>query len=138
MDFYRWRVTYTQQELSELIAKRSGIDFGNIIDLIPVERGTSGRLIRLKIVGTKRTMTIGKELEIRKTLSTSHLYSSAFVVDKGAEVNGVPESFTLIGAGWGHGVGLCQIGAAVMSAKGYAYDQILLHYFKGAELVKRY
>ena len=83
-------------------------------------------------------MTIGKELEIRKTLSTSHLYSSAFVVDKGAEVNGVPESFTLTGAGWGHGVGLCQIGAAVMSAKGYAYNRILLHYFKGAELVKRY
>jgi stage II sporulation protein D len=138
MDFYRWHVTYTQQELSALIAKRSGIDFGNIVDLIPVERGTSGRLIRLKIVGTKRTMTIGKELEIRKTLSTSHLYSSAFVVDKGAEVNGVPESFTLTGAGWGHGVGLCQIGAAVMSANGYAYDRILLHYFKGAELIKRY
>ena len=124
--------------MSALIAKRSGIDFGNIIDLVPVERGTSGRLIRLKIAGTKRTMTIGKELEIRKTLSTSHLYSSAFVVDKGAEVNGIPGSFTLTGAGWGHGVGLCQIGAAVMSAKGYAYDRILLHYFKGAELVKRY
>jgi SpoIID/LytB domain protein len=138
MDFYRWHVTYAQQELSALITKRSGIDFGSIIDLIPIERGTSGRLIRLKIVGSKKTMTIGKELEIRKTLSTSHLYSSAFVVDKGAEVNGVPESFTLTGAGWGHGVGLCQIGAAVMSAKGYAYDRILLHYFKGAELVKRY
>ncbi|GAT61915.1 SpoIID/LytB domain-containing protein [Paludibacter jiangxiensis] len=136
-DFYRWKVTYAQQELSALITKRSGIDFGEIIDLIPVERGTSGRLIKLKIVGTKRTMTIGKELEIRKYLSTSHLYSSAFVVDKSGN-GSVPESFTLTGAGWGHGVGLCQIGAAVMSSKGYPYDKILLHYFKGADLVKRY
>ena len=137
-DFYRWKVTYNQQELSELITKRSGIDFGDIIDLVPIERGTSGRLIRLKIVGTKRTITIGKELEIRKTLSTSHLYSSAFLIDKEMGTDGIPHSFTLIGAGWGHGVGLCQIGAAVMSAEGYTYDQILLHYFKGSELVKRY
>ena len=137
-DFYRWKVTYNQQELSELITKRSGIDFGDIIDLVPIERGTSGRLIRLKIVGTKRTITIGKEPEIRKTLSTSHLYSSAFLIDKEMGTDGIPHSFTLIGAGWGHGVGLCQIGAAVMSAEGYTYDQILLHYFKGSELVKRY
>jgi SpoIID/LytB domain protein len=138
IDFYRWKVVYTQQELAALILKRSGIDFGGIADLIPVERGTSGRLIKLKIVGSKRTMTIGKELEIRKYLSESHLYSSAFVVDKGETVDGLPQSFTLTGAGWGHGVGLCQIGAAVMGAEGYSYDQILLHYFRNAEIVKRY
>jgi SpoIID/LytB domain protein len=137
-DFYRWKVEYGQQELSALIAKRSGIDFGNIIDMIPIERGPSGRLIRLQIVGSKRTMTIGKELEIRKTLSSSHLYSSAFVVDKEEGVEDIPKRFILTGAGWGHGVGLCQIGAAVMSAKGYRYDEILRHYFKGADLVKRY
>ena len=118
-DFYRWKVSYSQQELSELIHQRSGIDFGQIIDLIPVERGTSGRLVRLKIVGTLRTLIIGKELEIRRTLSTSHLYSSAFVVDKEYEEKGhkedkIPSRFILTGAGWGHGVGLCQIGAAVM------------------------
>jgi len=137
-DFYRWQVVYPQEELAELIYKRTGIDFGDIIDLIPIERGSSGRLIRLKIVGSNRTMTIGKELEIRKTLSTSHLYSSAFIVDKEESDNGIPLSFTLTGAGWGHGVGLCQIGAAVMSDKGYRFDKILFHYFKGAQLVKRY
>lgn len=137
-DFYRWKVEYTQQELSELIKDRSGIDYGQIIDLIPVARGTSGRLWKLKIVGTKRTLTIGKELEIRRTLSTSHLYSSAFVVDK-ADVNeGIPGRFTLTGAGWGHGVGLCQIGAAVMGEQGYTYDAILLHYYTGATIDKLY
>lgn len=138
VDFYRWRVSYGRQELSELIARRSGIDFGDVLDLIPLERGTSGRLVRLKIVGSKRTMTIGKELEIRKTLSESHLYSAAFVVDKECDEDGVPSRFTLTGAGWGHGVGLCQIGAAVMGAHGYGYDSILMHYFKSAELVTRY
>ena len=138
-DFYRWKISYSQQELAELIHQRSGIDFGEIIDLIPVERGTSGRLIRLKIVGTLRTLTIGKELEIRRTLSPSHLYSSAFLVDKekGEEGN-VPTRFTLTGAGWGHGVGLCQIGAAVMGERGYYYKDILAHYYPGSRLEKQY
>lgn len=137
-DFYRWIVNYSQAELSELLARRSGIDFGEIVDLIPVKRGESGRIIELKIVGTKETVIVGKELEIRKWLSNSHLYSSAFVVDKSKIVNGIPHRFTLTGAGWGHGVGLCQIGAAVMGEKGYSYDHILLHYFRGAELKKIY
>ena len=126
-DFYRWKIEYKQDELSELILKRSGMDYGQILDLIPVERGTSGRLVKLKIRGSKRTMTIGKELEIRRTLSTSHLYSSAFVIDKADIVDDVPGRFILTGAGWGHGVGLCQIGAAVMGEQGYPYDNILLH-----------
>ena len=137
-DFYRWKVRYTQAELAELIATHTKSDYGEILDLIPVERGKSGRISRLKIVGTLKTMTIGKELEIRHTLSPTHLFSSAFVVDKGPEVNGVPEWFELTGAGWGHGVGLCQIGAAVMGEKGYSYDQILLHYYRGAEIRKLY
>ena len=130
-DFYRWRVCYSQQELSELIHKRSGIEFGKIIDLIPVERGTSGRLVRLKIVGTLRTLIIGKELEIRRTLSSSHLYSSAFVVDKEykEDEKEIPSRFILTGSGWGHGVGLCQIGAAVMGEQGYKYKEILSHYY---------
>lgn len=127
-DFYRWKVEYTTEQLSELVARRSGIDFGTIVALEPVERGVSGRLIRLRIVGTKRTMIVGKELEIRRWLSESHLYSSAFVVDK------TEKGFVLTGAGWGHGVGLCQIGAAVMGAKGYKYDEILSHYFVDSEL----
>ena len=131
-DFYRWKVTYSQQELAALIKKNREEDFGDIIDLEPVERGASGRLKKLRIVGTKKSMVIGKELEIRRTLSESHLYSSAFVVDKGEMVNGVPSSFTLVGAGWGHGVGMCQIGAAVMSKQGYKYKEILLHYYRGA------
>ena len=138
MDFYRWKVEYSQEVISELIARKTGRNFGHILDLIPIERGESGRLIKLKIVGSKRSLVIGKELEIRKILSESHLYSSEFVVDKEGDVNGVPTKFSLIGAGWGHGVGLCQIGAAVMGAKGYNYDEILLHYFRGAELEKRY
>lgn len=134
-DFYRWKVEYTQEELSALILKRSGIDYGQIIDLIPIARGTSGRLWKLKIVGTKRTLTIGKELEIRRTLSTSHLYSSAFVVDKeDLSAEGIPGRFILTGAGWGHGVGLCQIGAAVMGEQGYKYDEILLHYYINASI----
>jgi stage II sporulation protein D len=137
-DFYRWKLTYQQADLAELIARKSGRNFGQIIDLIPVERGKSGRLKKLKIVGTKLTLTIGKELEIRKTLSESHLYSSAFVVDKQNIENGVPGEFVLTGAGWGHGVGLCQIGAAMMGAKGYKYDEILLHYFRGASISKEY
>lgn len=138
-DFYRWKVTYTQEELSSLILKRSGIDYGQIVDLIPVARGTSGRLWKLKIVGTKKTLTIGKELEIRRTLSPSHLYSSAFVIDKeDLSPEGIPGTFTLTGAGWGHGVGLCQIGAAVMGEQGYAYDSILLHYYIDATIEQWY
>lgn len=138
-DFYRWKVAYTQDELSALILKRSGIDYGQIIDLIPIARGTSARLWKLKIVGTKKTLTIGKELEIRRTLSTSHLYSSAFVVDKeDVSPEGVPGRFILTGAGWGHGAGLCQIGAAVMGEQGYKYDTILLHYYIDASIDKLY
>ena len=138
-DFYRWKVEYTQDELSKLIKERSGIDYGQIIDLIPVARGTSARLWKLKIVGSQRTLTIGKELEIRRTLSPSHLYSSAFVVDKeDISPEGIPGRFILTGAGWGHGVGLCQIGAAVMGEQGYKYDAILLHYYIGANIDKLY
>ena len=140
-DFYRWTVSYSRQELSELVYRRSGIDFGEIVDLIPVERGTSGRLVRLKIVGTLRTLIIGKELEIRRTLSESHLYSSAFVVDKeykDEKEKELPSRFILTGAGWGHGVGLCQIGAAVMGEEGYKYREILSHYYPGSTIEKQY
>ncbi|MBR0501305.1 MAG: DUF4922 domain-containing protein [Bacteroidales bacterium] len=131
-NFYRWKVEYTVEELSELVRRRSGEDYGEIVDLIPVARGTSGRLWKLRIVGTRKTKVIGKELEIRRTLSPSHLYSSAFVVEK------TDGKFILRGAGWGHGVGLCQIGAAVMGAKGYKYDEILSHYFPGSAIEKKY
>ena len=137
-DFYRWKVRYTQEELAELIRTNTKSDYGDIIDLIPVQRGPSGRICKLKIVGSLKTMTIGKELEIRRTLSDSHLFSSAFVVDKGNLKDGVPQWFLLSGAGWGHGVGLCQIGAAVMGEKGYSYEEILLHYYKGADIRKYY
>ena len=137
-DFYRWRLEYSQTEISQLINNNSGIDFGEILDLVPVERGYSGRLIKLKIIGTKKTLTIGKELEIRKTLSDSHLYSSAFVVDKENVIEEIPQKFVLTGAGWGHGVGLCQIGAAVMGEMGFSFDVILLHYFKGADIKRIY
>lgn len=135
-DFYRWRVAYSQKELSELIGEKMGIDFGEIVDLIPLKRGASARIIELKVVGTKRTVVIGKELEIRKALSKSHLYSSAFVVDK--EENDGSVRFVLRGAGWGHGVGLCQIGAAVMASQGIGYQTILSHYYPHSELTKRY
>ncbi len=138
-DFYRWKVNYSQQELKTLIEDKTKMSFGDILDLVPLERGKSGRIWRLKIVGSKASFTIGKELEIRRVLSASHLYSSAFVVDKyDTDAQGVPQRFELIGAGWGHGVGLCQIGAAVMGAKGYKYDEILLHYYRGAEIKKIY
>ena len=131
-DFYRWRVEYSQEELSLLVARRSGIDFGEIEDLQPVERAASGRIVRLRIVGRKRTVIVGKELEIRRWLSESHLYSSAFVVDKVEKEDCV--RFVLKGAGWGHGVGLCQIGAAVMGEKGCSFRHILEHYYPGAVL----
>lgn len=129
-DFYRWRVSYTQEELSKLVEKKLGAGLGTITDMRPLKRGTSGRICELQITGTKKTIVVGKELEIRRALSESHLYSSAFVVEKQGD------TFTLIGAGWGHGVGLCQIGAAVMGDKGYAYDEILRHYYPGAEIEK--
>jgi SpoIID/LytB domain protein len=137
-DFYRWEVVYSQKEISSLLQLRAGIDFGDILDLIPILRGASGRLVKMKIVGSKRSIIVGKELEIRKWLSATHLYSSAFVVEKGQEINDVPQRFILKGAGWGHGVGLCQIGAAVMAEKGYDYKAILAHYYKGSELKKLY
>lgn len=137
-DFYRWKMNYKQADLAGLIARKSGKDFGAIVDLIPVERGKSGRIIKLKIVGTKRTLVIGKELEIRKTLSESHLHSSDFVVEKLNVDDGIPGEFVLTGAGWGHGVGLCQIGAAVMSENGYTYNEILSHYFRRASVSKVY
>jgi stage II sporulation protein D len=138
-NFFRWEVIYAQTELSQLLARKSGIDFGKIIDLIPLQRGPSGRITKLKIIGSKRSVTVGKELEIRKWLSESHLYSSAFVVEKNVEQgNEVPTSFKLLGAGWGHGVGMCQIGAAVMSRKGYSIEHILSHYFSGAQTVTIY
>lgn len=132
VDFYRWTVSYTTDELSELVSRKSGIDFGRILDLVPQERGASGRIITLKIVGEKRTLTVGKELEIRKWLSESHLYSSAFEVEKTAD------GFILHGKGWGHGVGLCQIGAAVMGDQGIPYDEILSFYYPHAELTKKW
>lgn len=137
-DFYRWSVQYSQEELAPLVKERSGINFGAIIALEPVERGTSGRITRLKIIGTRQVKIIGKELEIRRTLSPSHLYSSAFVVDTEGEEEGIPRQFTLTGAGWGHGVGLCQIGAAMMAGKGYLYGEILQHYYPGTAIIKNY
>ena len=131
-DFYRWTVEYTVDEISDLIREKLKDDFGQITDLIPLERGKSGRIWKLKIVGTKKTFTIGKELEIRRALSESHLYSSAFDVEK------TPTGFRLHGKGWGHGVGLCQIGAAVMGQQGYRYDEILLHYYRHAEIKRIY
>ena len=137
-DFFRWEQCYEQEEIAGLIREKSGTDFGEILDLVPVERGESGRLVRLKIVGSKRTLTVGKELEIRRWLSKSHLYSSAFIVKKEQVKEGVPGRFLLRGAGWGHGVGLCQIGAAVMASKGYTHTAILKHYFIDASIEKRY
>ena len=151
-DFYRWRVEYTQEELSDLLRRRSGIDFGSVLELRPLRRGASGRIIELLIRGTQRTVTVGKELEIRRWLSESHLYSSAFVVDTvyaepasdgqdirpDINVPAIPTGFILHGAGWGHGVGLCQIGAAAMSARGCTFDRILAHYFRGSCLTRLY
>lgn len=138
-NFYRWTVEYTQSELSELLKNNLKMDFGEIVDLIPLKRGKSGRISVLRIVGTERTFEIGKELEIRRVLSDSHLLSSAFVVDRTFSGTGaVPSAFVLHGAGWGHGVGLCQIGAAVMGEKGIDYKDILMHYYRGAELKKLY
>ena len=139
VNFYRWKETLSQEKLQQLIADKLKMDLGSILDMKAVERGKSGRISKLQLIGTEKTFTIGKELEIRRTLSDSHLLSSAFVVDKyDKDEQGVPQRFELIGAGWGHGVGLCQIGAAVMGEQGYHYDAILLHYYQGAEIKKLY
>ena len=139
VNFYRWKETLSQEKLQQLIADKLKMDLGAILDMKAVERGKSGRISKLQIIGTEKTFTIGKELEIRRTLSDSHLLSSAFVVDiYDKDEQGVPQRFELIGAGWGHGVGLCQIGAAVMGEQGYHYDAILLHYYQGAEIKKLY
>ena len=139
VNFYRWKETLSQEKLQQLIADKLKMDLGAILDMKAVERGKSGRISKLQIIGTEKTFTIGKELEIRRALSDSHLLSSAFVVDKyDKDEQGVPQRFELIGAGWGHGVGLCQIGAAVMGEQGYHYDAILLHYYQGAEIKKLY
>ena len=137
-DFYRWNQTYSQAEIKQLLEEKLEVQFGDIIDLVPLSRGKSGRIYRLKIVGKERTLIIGKELEIRRALSKSHLYSSAFIVEKADIKDGVPQKFIIKGAGWGHGVGLCQIGAAMMGKQGYRYEEILLHYYKGAEITKAY
>lgn len=136
---YRWQVSYTADQLADIIRRRTGLDYGRIIELQPLHRGPSGRIDRLRIVGTHLNRIIGKELEIRRSLSESHLYSSAFVVTPGnRDAEGVPSGWTLRGGGWGHGVGLCQIGAAVMATRGYDYRRILAHYFPGSDLTKIY
>lgn len=137
-DFFRWRVEYRQQRMAELLLQKSGIDFGTIMNIIPLNRGPSGRIYRLRIEGSARTVVVGKELEIRRWLSKSHLYSAAFIVEAVRDSSGVPEKFIFHGAGWGHGVGLCQIGAAIMAARGRMAGNIVRHYFPGAEVKKLY
>ena len=137
-DFFRWKVEYQREELEEIISAKSGINFGTLLNLIPAQRGPSGRIIKLKIVGSEKSIVVGKELEIRRWLSKSHLYSSAFVVRSARDEKGLPIRFTLHGAGWGHGVGLCQIGAAVMATQGFNAEQIVRHYFRAAEFKKLY
>jgi SpoIID/LytB domain protein len=131
-DFYRWKLSYTQAELSDLVERKLHLGLGTIEDLVPLERGKSGRIWRLRLVGSERSFVIGKELEIRRALSETHLYSSSFDVERKDDL------FVLKGKGWGHGVGLCQIGAAVMGERGYQYDEILLYYYRGAEIKKIY
>jgi len=137
-DFFRWTIRYERKELEEILAAKSGMNFGTLLELVPVQRGPSGRIIKLKIVGSRKSVVVGKELEIRRWLSKSHLYSSAFIVRTERDEKGVPLRFILRGAGWGHGVGLCQIGAAVMATKGFKAEEIVKHYFRNAELRKLY
>jgi stage II sporulation protein D len=137
-DFFRWQARYAREELEGILREKSGIDFGVLQNITPIERGPSGRIRRLGVEGSKAAVVVGKELEIRRWLSPSHLMSSAFIVSTERTSSGVPSHFTLYGAGWGHGVGLCQIGAAVMAERGYGAEEILRHYFQGAALVKRY
>ena len=135
--FFRWTIEYSREELEEILREKSGFDFGTLQEIVPLRRGPSGRISRLKIVGSKRSMVVGKELEIRRWLSRSHLYSSAFVVTVNI-IPGEAERFIFHGAGWGHGVGLCQIGAAVMATRGFSAEEILRHYFRGVEIKKIY
>jgi len=137
-DFFRWKVEYSREELEAILAAKSGINFGTLLELAPLQRGPSGRIIKLKIVGSENSIVVGKELEIRRWLSKSHLYSSAFVVRAERDGKGVPTKFILHGAGWGHGVGLCQIGAAVMATKGFTAEEIVKHYFKNSAIKKLY
>jgi SpoIID/LytB domain protein len=137
-DFYRWKVELSQQELRELLQSKTGIDFGDIRELVALERGPSGRLFKMKVRGTLQEKIIGKELEIRRILSPTHLLSSAFIVEPHKSTGDIPSGFTLHGAGWGHGVGLCQIGAAGMAEQGRTCEEILSHYFKGAQLTTLY
>ena len=137
-DFFRWNIEYSSEQLEEILRTKSKIDFGTVMDIVPLKRGPSGRIVKLKIAGSKRTMIVGKELEIRRWLSNSHLYSSAFVVKIERDANGLPVKFAFQGAGWGHGVGLCQIGAAVMASKGFTAEEIVKQYFRNAELRKLY
>jgi SpoIID/LytB domain protein len=136
--FFRWTVEYSADELQEILREKSGVDFGTLRDIVPLHRGPSGRISRLRIIGSKISLVVGKELEIRRWLSRTHLYSSAFVVTKKQATGGETEAFTFHGAGWGHGVGLCQIGAAVMAAQGFSADEILKHYFRGVHVRKEY
>ena len=137
-DFFRWTIAYSREELEEILREKSGLDFGDLKEILPLRRGPSGRIRQLKIVGSKNSMVVGKELEIRRWLSRSHLYSSAFVVKVQTDSRGKAERFTFLGAGWGHGVGLCQIGAAVMASRGFSAEEILKHYFRGVEIRKIY
>jgi stage II sporulation protein D len=137
-NFFRWKTEYSREELEEILRAKSGIDFGRIKDIVPLQRGPSGRISRLKVAGTKRTVTVGKELEIRRWLSKTHLYSSAFIVKMERDAAGIPARIILHGAGWGHGVGLCQIGAATMAVRGFRAEEILKHYFVKSELKKLY
>jgi len=136
--FFRWTVECPREELEEILRAKSGIDFGELKEIVPLRRGPSGRIRQLKIVGSKKSMVVGKELEIRRWLSRSHLYSSAFVVRVKQGPRGKAERFAFQGAGWGHGVGLCQIGGAVMAVRGFSAEQILKHYFRGVEIKKIY
>lgn len=138
VDFYRWQVSYSREELEKILRQKSGIDFGTLLNIIPVKRGPSGRISKLKIEGTKQTVTVGKELEIRRWLSPTHLLSSAFIIRAEHAPDGLVERFVFHGGGWGHGVGLCQIGAAVMAKQGFCYEEILAHYFSGAKLRRLY
>lgn len=137
-DFFRWEVRYDRRELEQILRERSGIDFGTLRRIVPLQRGPSGRIVKLRIEGSKRSVIVGKELEVRRWLSRSHLYSSAFVVYPEGDEHGIPERFSLRGAGWGHGVGLCQIGAAVMATRGFLAEQIVRHYFPGSTIEKLY
>lgn len=136
--YFRWEVAYTQSELSQIIRQKTGEDLGQILTIVPLERGISGRLKKIRIEGTRKSITIEKELEIRRALSSNYLYSSCFIVDRVGSTGSVPQRFIIKGAGWGHGVGMCQTGAAVMALKGLDYQKILQHYYRGSKIVSIY